>query len=443
MKILKPDSGPVSRRSFLKTTAKASALIGFPTVIPSTVLGLNGAVAPSERITVGHIGCGKMSISLRNSFSSHPDVQMVACSDVESVRLAEFKSFYSDILAKRLGRESANGVEAYDNYLDLLARKDIDAVLIATPDHWHGNMSIQACQAGKDVYCEKPLTFTVGDAYGIVDAVQRHGRVLQTGSMQRSSREFRFAVELIRNGRIGKVHTVNVPVAQSPSFIYNLVEEQQTTFNWDRWVGPSTIQPYNTYIAPKSLDEHWAGWRRFSDFGGGVQCDWGAHMYDITQWALRRDGDAPVDVIPAVTGDPERKHLTYIYDDGVKIYGRQFTEFEPKMGVEFIGDQGSLFVGRGQLETKPEFIKLEPIRANEESVYRSTNHVRNFLDCIKTRQKPICDETVGASTAIVCHLGNIANRIGEAFKWDHKTGLTDNPKANRYLNPPKRDGYAI
>ena len=421
----------------MKSSAKTAAIIGAPMILPASVLGRNGAVAPSERITVGHIGCGKIGRSLRGAFGTAPDVQMLACSDVESARLKEFTDAYSQWTG---GKK----VEAYDDYRDLLARSDIDAVIISTPDHWHAKMTIEACRAGKDVYCEKPLTFSVQEAYDVMDAVQHYGRVLQTGSMQRSMREFRFAVEMVRNGRIGRVHTINTPIGGTPNYVYNLVEEPQNIFNWDRWVGPAPLQPYNSAIAPKSLDAPWAGWRRYAMYGGGGQSDWGAHMYDIAQWGLNRDGDAPVEVIPAVPNDPDRKSLTYVYDDGVKLHARAQTEFSGKgAGVEFIGDEGAISVWRGGIETKPGRLALEPITTDEERVYRSTNHSRDFLNCIKTRQKPICNEVVGASSAIVCHLGNIANRVGETLEWDHKKGLTNNAEANRLLNPPKRDGYTV
>tara|TARA_B110000196_G_scaffold9653_1_gene8108 strand:- start:3822 stop:5237 length:1416 start_codon:yes stop_codon:yes gene_type:complete len=435
-----------TRRSFLKNSAKACAILGFPTIIPASVLGRSGAVAPSNRLSLAHIGCGKMARGLRNTFCHMSDVQVVACADVERSRLQDFKHFYDAFYQKEREQAKGEGIALYDDFLELLARPDIDGVIIAAPDHWHANMTIAACRAGKDVYCEKPLTHTVGEAYEVVAAVQQYGRVLQTGTMQRSSQEFRFAVEMVRNGRIGHVHTLNVAGGTPPKFMYDLCEEKQDTINWDRWVGPSAMQPYNSKIAPApAVYANWPAWRWYSDFGGGSQCDWGAHQYDIAQWALDRDGDAPVEVTPPDPSDPERKSLTYRYADGVQIINQRNGSVFPELsqGVEFIGDEGTIYVGRGVLETKPTRLKFEPTRGDERTVYESTSHARNFVDCIKSRQKPICDEVVGASSAVVCHLGNVAVQCGQAFKFDYKTGLTDNAAANLLLSTAKRSQYAV
>lgn len=433
----------IHRRDFIK---KSLVVASLPTILPASVLGRNGAVAPSNRVTLAHIGCGIQARNLRNVLRHLPDAQVVACADVEGSRLQEFKNFYDSFYQKHRGQSQGSGVALYDDFLELLERPDIDGVIIATPDHWHADMTIAACRAGKDVYCEKPLTHTVGEAYDVVAAVQQYGRVLQNGSQQRSSQNFRFAVEMVRNGRIGRVHTLNVAAGSPPSFYYDLCEEKQDVLNWDRWVGPSAMQAYNSKIAPTSADYSvYPAWRFYSDFGGGGQCDWGAHQYDIAQWGLDRDGDAPVEVIPPDPSDPERKSLTYRYADGVQIVRQRSGSVFPELskGVEFIGDEGSIYVGRGVIETKPARLKLEPTRGDEQTVYQSTSHTRNFVDCIKSRQKPICDEVVGASSAVVCHLGNIAEQCGQAIKFDYKTGLTDNAAANFLLRSPKRPQYAV
>lgn len=432
----------MQRRQFIKAAASALAM---PYIIPASALGRQGAVAPSQRITLGHIGCGKIGYSLRGGFAQMADVQVLACCDVAKQRLAEYKAFYDAAYAKRGGPQTGNGIDVVEEYREVLARQDIDAVIISTPDHWHANITIAACRAGKDVYCEKPLTHTVQEAYDVQAAVRRYGRILQTGTQQRSDMNFSFAVEMVRNGRIGKVHTVNINTGGAPQFKYNLCGEPQNIFNWDRWIGPSAVQPYNSIIAPPIPSEGgWAGWRGYSDFGGGSQCDWGAHMYDIAQWGLGRDGDAPVHVIPAEPGNPEKQNLTYLYADGVKMVRSRNTHFkELNGGLEFIGDKGVIYVERGQLVSDPGYLTSEPISGTEATVYRSSDHKRDFINGVKTRQRTICNEQVGASSAIVCHLGNIADYIGEPFKFDYKTGLTDNAAANRCLNPPKRAQYTI
>ena len=440
-------NNPIGRRAFLFDSAVFASSIGFPMIVSASTLGRGGILPPSERIRLGQIGCGKMGIGLRNSFAGSPDVELVAFCDVEPKRLADYKNYSEAILAKRLGKSQTDSVKVYEDYNDLLARSDIDGVIISTPDHWHANITIAACRAGKDIYCEKPLTHTVQESYDVCSAVKRYGRILQTGSQQRSDSAFRTAVELVRNGRLGKVHTIRCRVGGSPKFDFNLVEHHQDFFNWDRWVGPSLYRPYNTILAPMNPAESgFPSWRYYSDFGGGGQCDFGAHMYDIAQWAIGRDGDGPVEVIPPEPGNPDRQYLTYIYSDGVKLQRSPYLHYPEKTenAVEFTGESGVLYVSRGNvLLTKPSHLKLEPISANDIRVYHSSNHRDNFLECIKTRKKTICNEDVGSSTAITCNLGIIAERLGRSFLWDHRAGRSNDAEVNRYLNPPKRAQYAI
>lgn len=426
----------LNRREFIRKSVKAGGLLSIPTFIPASVLGRGGAVAPSERVNIAFIGLGKLaSGSLKSSFAGLPDVQVVACCDIEPERVRNFQKSFSD-----MGVE----LDAYHDYQELLSRSDIDGVVIATPDHWHAKMTIDACRAGKDVYCEKPLSHTIAEAYAIVDAVNRYGRVLQTGSMQRSSREFRFAAEMVRSGRIGKVHSVYCSVGGAPKYTYDLVEQDPGAIDWDRWLGPAPYVPYNERIAPRNIDADWAKWRNYAAFGGGGQSDWGAHMYNIAQWGLGRDGDAPVEIIPPASGNPDRRHLTYVYADGVKMMRRKLPNFAHfGAGVEFHGEDGVIAVSRGKVDTKPKAIMVDPTRADEVALYRSSLHSRDFVNCMKSRSKPICSEIVGASTSVICYLGNIAERLKRSIDFDYKTGLSSDADANRLLDNTKRAKYAI
>jgi predicted dehydrogenase len=423
----------IHRRDFLKAAAGAAAVAGLPGVVPSSVFG---AQAPSERITLGFIACGKQSQHLMRAFLNSPGTQVVAACDVDKLKLERSSKgivdkFYAD---KKVA--SYKGCDTYHDFRDVLARKDIDAVVISTPDHWHAAISIAACQAGKDIYCEKPLTQTIAEARAMVDAVRKYNRVFQTGSMQRSSREFRFACELVRNGYIGDIKHVTVGVGGPPEDKPLEAQPVPDYLDWDMWVGPAMWRSYNAELAPHISFDGFPHWRYHSYYGGGGMTDWGAHHFDIAQWALGMDKSGPVEIIPPDGKDV--KVLTYKYGNGIPMTR------DNANGVLFEGATGKVEVNRGYLKTWPDNLKDQAIGADKVRLYESRNHYTDWLDAIRKRSEPICDVAIGASSVTVCHLGNIAYKLQRPLKWDPKREVfLGDDEANRLVSRPYRSPWYL
>ncbi len=404
----------VSRREFLKSSVVTAAAFAVPTIVPSSVFG---ADAPSNRITIGSIGLGGMGTGNMKGFKGKSGSQVVAVCDVDAGHLEK-------------ARQTAGLDEksSYNDFRDLISRDDIDAVVVATPDHWHVPVSIAAVKAGKDVYCEKPLTLTIGGGRALADAVKRYGRVLQTGSQQRSGSEFRNACELVRNGRIGKLHTIKVGIPGNnrkcpPTWEAKPVPEG---FDYDMWLGPAPWEPYTEQRCHYQF-------RFVLDYSGGQMTNWGAHYLDIAQWGNDADDTGPVEI--EGKGDfPEsglfttskKADITYTYANGVKLLlktGGGNTRFE--------GSEGWVFVSRGKIDAEPKSLLQEKIGADEIKLYNSRDHKQNFLDCIKSRKDPIASAEIGHRSSTVCHLGNIAMLLGRKVKWD--------PKKERFINDSAAD----
>jgi len=382
-----------------------------PYFVPASALGKASTAAPSERITLGFIGSGKQSQHLISSFLNSPGTQVLAVCDVDRLKLERGQKIVADFYGQKSDRPQVS-CEAYRDFRDLLSRNDIDAVVISTPDHWHAIMVIQAAQAGKDIYCEKPLSQTIAEARAMVNAVRRYGRVFQTGSMQRSDNRFRFACELVRNGYIGEIKTVTVGVGGPPEDKPLPAEPVPDYLDWDMWVGPAPWRPYNRDLSPHISVDVFPNWRYHSDFGGGGMTDWGAHHFDIAQWGLGMDDTGPVEIIPPDGKD--YKVLTYKYANGI-IMTRDNAN-----GILFTGTEGKVEVNRGYLRTWPESLKDQQIRPDQIHLYDSNNHYVDWLDAIRKRTKPICDIETGCRSVTVCHLGNIAYRLKRPLKWDPK-----------------------
>lgn len=412
-----------SRRKFIKNVSAGMAV---PFILPS---GLWSATpGPNEKLSMAFIGTGKMGRGLLNGFIGHKDVQVVAVCDVDTTRREAAK--------KKVDEYYGNtDCAAYNNFLKIIERKDIDAVVIATPDHWHANITIAALNAGKDVYCEKPLTHNIHESVEVIDAVERTGGVLQTGSMQRSMTEFRKACELVRNGHIGKLQEV-ICSFRGPGIPYNLKEEpMEPGLDWDMWVGPAPMCAYNSILSPRGVHDHFPMWRSFREFGGGMVLDLGAHHLDIAQWGLGMDESGPVEVRPpAQQGDEDG--ATLIYANGVPVIHRQ----KGSVAVLFKGSDGEVEVGRGKIRyvqqgkeicrymhKKDKSINLafryidQHLGENPKvKLYNSRNHGRDFLDAMKARTKPVAHEGIGGRSAVCCHLMNQAYYNHAAFKWDPK-----------------------
>ena len=413
----------VSRRRFLSTTALAATA---PFILPSRVW--SAAVKPNDRVALGFIGIGTQGRGLLGGFLNKKETQTVAVCDVDTTRRENGKKIVEDFYAKESGA-NYKGCAAYNDFRQLLARKDIDAVVIATPDHWHTVIGIAAAKAGKDIYCEKPLTQSIHEARELVDAVRKHRRVFQTGSMQRSSKEFRTACELVRNGKIGRVSRVEVSVG-GPGVPCNLpAETMEPGLDWEMWLGPALLRPYHSELSPRGVHKHFPNWRNYREYGGGMVTDWGAHHFDIAQWGLGMDESGPVEIIPAAESNAQ---------EGVRLHYADGTEVIHKSGngIWFYGSEGKIFVNRGKFEfwlgaqqkakaaadcdaVAKEYLADAPVK-----LYSSQDHKADWLQCIGTRKPPICDVEVGARTVTVCHLVNLAYYHGERMKWD--------PKRNRF-----------
>ncbi len=413
----------VSRRRFLQG---AAAMTAVPLIVPRTVFGQN---APSERFRVGFIGTGKQSRGHLNWFLNQGDVQVMAVCDVDTTRREDAK--------RKVDKKYDNtDCSAYVDHLELIARDDIDGVVICTPDHWHTISVIEACKAGKDIYCEKPLTLTIGEAKACIDAVRKHDRVFQTGSQQRSSPEFRKACEVVRNGMIGDIKKVVVDVG-GPSHWCDLSEEEmEPGLDWERWLGPAPLRPYNSILSPRGLHDNFPQWRAYREYSGGGMTDWGAHHFDIAQWGLGMDESGPVEVIPPEDKDAERG-VKFLYDNGVEvIHGGGG-------GVTFIGTEGEVFVKRGEWRTTPESLKDAEVPEGGVHLYDSPGHQRDWLNCVRERSRPICDVEIGARSVTVCHLGNLAYWHDRAFRWDPKAWRFQDEADNALLNYEHRSPYQL
>lgn len=421
----------VSRKEFLK---KTGFTIGLFSIVPSNVLGGGRHIAPSDKITFGFIGCGKQSPGLSNDFMLLNEAQMIAASDVDSVKLTKFcervDTFYSDHSACR----------GYLDYEDLLSRDEIDAVIISTPDHWHAKPAIEALMAGKDVYCEKPLSHTVLEGRAMVNATRKYERVFQTGSMQRSWTDFRHACELVRGGYLGEISSVKVNVG-GPSRPYNLEEEKsRPEINWDKWIGPSFYQNYNSILAPPYPLDNWPLWRAYNEFGGGGVTDWGAHMFDIVQWALGMDDSGPIEFHPPKNKGSDRG-FNFKYSNGVYV---EHVDFGRGYAVEFTGSEGTLTVSRDFLETSNTSLKSLEITPDDRKLYWSMNHYQDFVNCIKSREKPVADVEIGHRTATICNIGNITYQLGRSLKWDPENErFVNDDYANSKLSKEYRKGYEL
>jgi len=421
----------VSRRGFLKSAVGVAAVAAVPTIVPARALG-RGAAPPSEQLALGMIGVGNQGTNHLNHFLGRDDARILAICDVDAKKLDAACKKVDEKYGVVKGKRQA-GCTGYNEFEKLLARDDIDAVVIAVPDHWHAIVAIAACRAGKDVYCEKPLSLTIREAEEMVRAARRHGTVFQTGSQQRSASNFRFACEMVRSGRIGKLERVIVNIGDPSTEKCFPAEPVREGLDWDRWLGPAPWAPYN---AERCSGSYSGGWRRVRDYSGGMTTDWGAHHYDIAQWGMGMDGNGPVEIVPP----PEQyaKGIKFIYANGVVMERGECN------GVMFVGTKGKVEVNRGHLRTWPEELKDEPTRPDEVHLYRSPGHHTDWMRCVRSRRRPICDVAIGASSVTVCHLSNIAYWLNRPIKWDPaKREIIGDEEASRWLDRPKRAPWRL
>jgi len=449
----------MTRRGFLRKAAAAGAALSLPHLVPSSALGSTRSSAASERIVMGCIGVGGQGTYNMSAFMENPDVQVVAVCDVDKgfeknaggmVGLMPAKRAVEEYYAGKNGKGAYSGCAAYEDFRELLARDDIDAVTICTPDHWHGLIAVAAAQAGKDIYCEKPLTNTITEGRAVCDAVKKHGRVLQTGSHERSNDSVRFACELVRNGRIGRLHTIGVNMPNSDAhhrMIMQSTDAKPVTdvpehFNYDFWLGPT---PKIAYI--KERTHFW--WRFVLDYGGGEMTDRGAHIIDLGQLANNTDDTGPVELSASGRAPADGIYNAFMeydfectYANGVRLIGKSIG---PR-GLKLEGTDGWIFIHihGGRLEADPPSLLKETVGPNEIHLGRSPEHHRNFLDAVKARIDPVAPAEVGHRTGTICHLLNIAMLTDSKLVWDpHREQITNNAEANRMLARPMRNPWQL
>ncbi len=421
-----------TRRDFLKTSTAFG--IGAPLVFAAPAHGFKA----NQRINLGFIGLGRQSMGHLGRFLRERDVQVVAVCDVESTRREHNRQRVDDAYAEQRKKGTYKGCVSYVDFRELLARDDIDAVVIGTPDHWHAIPAIGAARAGKDIYCEKPLSLTIAEGRAMVTAARKHKVVFQTGSQQRSefAGRFRKAVELVRNGHIGEVKTIRIGVG-GPAVPCDLpTEDVPDGTDWNLWLGPSPKRGYNEILCPKGIHKHFPQWRRYREFAGGGLADMGAHHFDIAQWALGMDDSGPVKIEP-----PEgtaHSGLKYTYANGVEMF------HGGPNGCTFEGTKGTIYVDRPKIVSKPEDIVQHETGPDEFHVYASTDHRRNWLDCIRSRELPICDVEIGHRSSTVCELGNIGYELRRPLRWDPKNErFVDDDEANSKISRQLREPWTL
>lgn len=430
-----------SRREFVKTSAQ---LLGGFFIVPRYVLGgyqPNGMkyIAPSDRIQVGIIGSGKQGRFLANQFVQTGESNIVAISEVYKAKAALTVDSLKKIYAKKAELGTMGEISLYTDFREMLQRSDVDAVIIATPDHWHAAAAVRAAEAGKDIYCEKPMALTVKEGRAMVKATRKYSRVFQTGNMQRSWNEFRQAVELVRNGKIGDIQKIRVNIG-APPIAYNLPAQPiPEGLDWNLWLGPNDAANFNEELAPPITKDVYPNWRLYKGFGGGMVTDWGAHMFDIAQWALNMDESGPVSF--KVPDGKEITHLTMEYSNGTLM---THENWEWGNAVHFIGTAGEIKVGRGKLETSPVQLKEYKMTDTDQRVYYSNDHYKDFFQAMRNRTRPISDVETGHRTASVCNIANIAYELNRNLTWDPvKEKFTNDAEANQLLGRSMNNEWKI
>jgi len=424
------DSIFLSRRRFL-TQGGTFLAAGFaaPLFVRPGVLASPGVPGPSDRVAVGFIGAGGRGRMLMNQMPK--DSLILAVADCNLPRAAE--------AAKDAGRRRGEKWDVYRDYRRILERDDIEAVVVPTTDHARVRICIHACQAGKDIYAEKPLSVTVHEGRVLVRAVRKYRRVFQTGSQQRSMEMNEFACRFVRTGGLGKVHTVLCSQYTGPRQYTGLPEQPVPEgLDWDAWCAQTELRPYN-----RGLHLGWMAWRSYS---GGEMTNWGAHGMDQVQWALGADGAGPLELEPLSDGPSGKVRL--LYPGGVTVR-LEITEDPPLGGALFVGEKGRILIRRNRFKVwPPELVTDAPDPRLAEkwkgNTWPANGHLRNWIMCVKSRKRPVADVEIGHRSISVCHLCNITREVGRKLRWDpRRERFIDDPEADAYLERPKRKGYEL
>lgn len=420
-----------SRRHFLRTSlGAAGAVFGAPQIVRAQTLGNAEKTAANSRIGMGFIGMGLISDGHVRSFPGMKDIQPIAVCDVKEDQLKK--------AMETLKGKGYNDVLATSRFEEVLANPAVDAVCVTTPDHWHAAIALAAMKAGKDVYVEKPMTLTIDEGKALVAAEKKYGRILQVGSQQRSSIHFRIAANLVRNGLIGEVKEIYCQLGQFPQPpAQETIVPVPAGFDYDRWLGPT---PFFDYSENRVKGNYGGGWRCYWEYGSRKFGDWGAHHFDIVQWALDRDNTGPVEFIPI--GHEGATHHHYRYADGITVW----RDKKPDNGhmIRFIGTKGEVLVSRGKIDSSPKELVRHKFGPNDIQVYESKDHRLNFVESILSRKPTICPATVGHRTGTICQLAGIAQRLGRPIKWDPKAEqIVGDADAATWQDRPRRKGYEM
>lgn len=447
----------ISRRQFLKKAGGACVVLtGFPYIIRSSALGKAGTVAPSNRITVACIGVGPEGHGVMRNFLAQKDARVLAVCDVKTPEL--------EFAQRRVNNHYQNNdCKTYRDFRPLLAREDIDVVLIATPDHWHVLIAVEAAKAGKDIFLEKPIGLSVAEALALRNAVHKYGTVFLFGTQQRSNRNFRLACELVRNGRIGKLHTVNVWCPPSQARGSTKVVPVPQTLDYDKWLGPAPYSPYTLNRCSNSLllGNPYKIWPFISDYCLGWISGWGIHPIDIAQWGAGTEYTTPVEIEGKAAFPKEGPCDTATqwtikakYENGLMLNfvsepaPQQWQKRYKKVvyhGTAFEGTDGWVHVSRSGVNTYPENMVDSVILPEQIHLYKSNNHVRNLLDCVKTREKTISNIDVSFYSDLVCQISAAALHVGRKLTWDtEKLQFKNDDAANRFiLSRPMRSPWHL
>ena len=431
----------ISRRGFLHRGIAALGAAVVPCIVPASALGRGGATPPSDRVAMGFIGVGGQGgghllggawTYLTGGYVAREDVAVLAVCDIWRDRRERATQRVNESYASRYDKGSYKAAEAYRDFRDVLARDDIDAVLIGSPVHWHALMTVMAAKAGKDVYCEKPCLLTVREGRAMVDAVRRYGRVYQAGTQQRSEYggKFRLACELARSGRIGKLQSVYAMLGgggfTDGGAYSGTGVPVPDTLDWELFLGPAPWRPFGGHT-----DAHMFGW-------GSI--NWGQHHYDIVQWGIDADNTGPTDIYW------EDGKLTYKYASGVLVYGCPYPgeKVGGSGGCTFVGTEGRIAVDRENIVSYPPSILEQPLGPDDVHLYHCNSHSANFLDCVRTRKRAICDVEVSHRAMSIILLGGIATQLNRPLKWDpQREEFLNDPQANRMLSVAMRPPWRL
>ncbi len=429
-----------SRRRFIKNTLFGAAGL-------SMLPFLQSFKGSNDTLRIGFIGLGKQAINLVNGFSKISRVQIVAGADVYGIKRLRFERKIKDFYTTK---NMTVDVRTYEDYREILVRKDIDAVIIATPDHWHAIIAIAACNASKAIYLEKPLTFTIKESLKLVEAVRRNNVILAVGSQQRSDPNYQHAVNMVHREveGFGKLTKVNAFVGPGPE-TYNLpTQEIPADLDWKKWLGPLPYVHFNAALNPPitlnppTIEPNWATWRYYKETGGGFQCDWGAHNYDIGQWGLKKDYSGTVKIIPA--GYKDTKFLTYVYDNGLEMTNEAYDTANTR-GVKFWGSDGWIEVSRGKIKASNDILLPTKDKNAVEGMYeKSESHLENFIDAVRSRIDPIVPVEIGQRTVTTSILGNIATELKRPVNWSpEQQCFINDPEAEKYFHREYQNGYKL